>query len=50
MGSTRVSRVLDESGQKSTRIEICKNNLIQPEPVISQINLQVSTHFYSSNN
>jgi len=24
MGSTRVSRVLGESGQKSIRIEICK--------------------------
>jgi len=23
-GSTRMSRVLDESGKKSTRIEICK--------------------------
>jgi len=30
--STRMSRVLDESGQKSTRIEIYKKNLIQLNP------------------
>jgi len=29
-GSTRVSRVQGEPGQKSTRIEIYKKNLIQP--------------------
>jgi len=31
-GSTRVSRVLDEPGQKSTCIEICKKISTQPDP------------------
>jgi len=30
MGSTRMSRVLNKSGQKSTRIEIYKKNLTNP--------------------
>jgi len=30
-GSTRVSRVLDEPGQKSTRIKICKRISTQPD-------------------
>jgi len=32
MDSTWMSRVLNEPGQKSTRIEICKKNLTQPGP------------------
>ena len=31
MGSTRMSQVLNELGQKSTRIEICKKNSTQPD-------------------
>jgi len=31
-GLTRVSRVLDESGQKLIRIKIYKKNLTQPDP------------------
>jgi len=32
MGSTQMSRVLNEPGQKSTRIEICKKISTQPDP------------------
>jgi len=31
-GSTQMSQVLDEPGQKSTRIEICKKISTQPGP------------------
>jgi len=31
-GSTRVSRVLGEPGQKLTRIEICKKISTEPDP------------------
>ena len=50
-GSTRMSRVLDEPGQKLTRIEICKKkfNPIRPEPVVSRVGSQVPTYFDSSN-
>jgi len=43
-----VSRVLDQPGQKLTRIEICKKNLTQPESVMCRIELPIPTHFDSS--
>jgi len=47
-GSTQVSRVLNESSKKLIHIKIYKKNLTQPEPVVSQIRLQISTHLDSS--
>ena len=49
-GSTRMSRVLDEPGQKSRRIEICKKISIQSESVVSQVSWWIPIHFNSSRN
>jgi len=48
-GSTRMSQVLNESGQKSTRIEIYKKISTQPDPVMSGVGSRIQTHFDSSN-
>jgi len=48
MGSTQVSRVLDELGKKSTRIKICKKFSTQLGLVVSQVGSWVPTHFDSS--
>jgi len=49
-GLTQVSQVLNEPGQKSTHIEICKKkfNPTRPEPVVSRVGPRVPTHFDSS--
>jgi len=44
---TTGDRALDESGQKSTRIEICKKISTQPKLVMSRVGLWILTHFDS---